>query len=166
MQKSLNGSDVLSEVAAHLKIDLCSLVAGCAFWAPIGKNCVVPIHQNVCRARLGKGEKRRETVNGITFDDNTKANRALKNSLKHVGHFKAFEVCHIWPDTCYDVRYHTTLANLVMLPRALAGLTDHDQAIQKCLQYRSWELYGWHPEDEAQPKKPEKYPTNWRDPIE
>jgi len=165
MQKSLEGSNVLGEVAAHLGIDLCSLVAGCAYWAPKESDCIKPVYLNVRRARTNKGEERRTTMDRITFDDNTKANFALKNTLKHVAKFKGFEVCHIWPDSCYDERYHTTLANLVLLPRAIASLTDHDQLIQQCLQYRSWELYKWHPENKAQPKKPNKYPTNWLDPI-
>lgn len=168
MHESLNGSDVLREVATHLGIDLCSLVAGCAFWAPNEENTKVPKFPKICRARKGKGEKRRETVDGITFDDNTYANKALKAALKHAVRFegfKGFAVCHIWPDTCYDPRYHTLLANLVLLPSALASLTDHYDEIEKCLQYRSWELYKWHPQEKKQPKKPRSYPENWRSPI-
>ena len=25
-------------------------------------------------------------------------------------------MCHLWPETCYDERYHTSLANLVLPP--------------------------------------------------
>lgn len=32
------------------------------------------------------------------------------------------------------------------------------------LQYRALELFGWHPEDKAEPRKPENYPTDWFDP--
>jgi hypothetical protein len=75
-----------------------------------------------------------------------------------------FECCHIWPNTCYDVRYHTVIANLVLLPRALAGLTDHDPQVQAALQYRSFELYRWHPEEWPAPERPAGFADQWRDP--
>jgi hypothetical protein len=164
MPEHLSGADVLNEVARGLKIDLCRLVAGCAYWAPVAESCKTPIHPTVRRARPGKGEKRGRTEEGGRFDDNSYAKQALKSALKPLK-FEEFAVCHIWPNTCYDERYHTVLANLVLLPSALASLTDHDRRIEQCLQYRSWELYRWHPEGTAQPQKPEGYPDNWREPI-
>jgi hypothetical protein len=164
MPEPLNGADILHKVTADLEIDLCRLVAGCAYWAPKEGSCKNPVHPTVRRARPGKGEKRGKTGEGGRFDDNSYAKQALKSALKPLK-FEGFAVCHIWPDTCYDERYHTVLANLVLLPSALASLTDHDRRIEQCLQYRSWELYGWHPEDTAQPQRPEGYPDNWREPI-
>ncbi len=164
MPEHLSGADVLNEVARGLKIDLCRLVAGCAYWAPVAESCRNPVYPKVRRARTSKGEVRGRTAEGDILDDNSYANLALKNALRPMK-FKGFAACHIWPDSCYDKHYHTVLANLVLLPSALASLTDHDRRIEQCLQYRSWELYEWHPEGTAQPQKPEGYPDNWREPI-
>jgi hypothetical protein len=75
----------------------------------------------------------------------------------------ALHVCHVWPETCYDVRYHTSLANLVLLPAPLAGLSDHHKAVAECLRYRSYELFGWYPEEVSAPVKPLGYPpaSDW-----
>lgn len=73
-----------------------------------------------------------------------------------------WETCHVWPKSCYDVRYHTAPANLVLLPRAIAGLTDHDPDVLAALQFRAFELYGWHPEEVPPPPRPPGYPETWR----
>ena len=57
------------------------------------------------------------------------------------------------------------IANLVLLPRALAALTDHSPEVQQVLQFRSFELYGWYPAGQEQPTKPAHYPTEWREPM-
>jgi hypothetical protein len=53
---------------------------------------------------------------------------------------------------------------MVLLPRSLAALSDHDAEIQASLKYRAYELYGWYPEGADIPVKPAFYPTNWREP--
>ena len=118
---------------------------------------------NVRRAR--RGETRGQIIDGIRLDDNTFANLAIKRALGlRRAEVVGFETCHIWPRTCYDPRYHTALANLVLLPRALAGLSDHDIEIQKSLQYRAYELYDWYPEGVEVPQRPSLYPSVWRPP--
>jgi hypothetical protein len=103
--------------------------------------------------------------NGQGLDDNSYANLAIKRALGiHRTKLIGFECCHIWPNTCYDARYHTVIANLVLLPRALAGFTDHDPQVQAALQYRSFELYRWHPEEWPAPERPTGFPDQWRDP--
>jgi len=160
---TINGNAVLQEVVQELKISLPALVAGAAFWAPPTSSATAAKYPNARRVR--KGEQRGKTVDGVVLDDNTWANKALKQTLSHIGKFKDFAVCHIWPQTCYDQRYHTMPANLVLLPRELAGLTDHNREIEQCLQYRAWELYHWHPEKTPEPTKPDNYPDNWREPV-
>ncbi len=161
---TIRGKDVLDTVADLLKIDLPRLVAGCAFWSPVCPEATMAVYPNVRRAR--SGEKRGTvTPDGIRFDDNTFANRVPKVLLAHQGKFEGFAVCHIWPQTCYNAHYHTMPANLVLLPRELAGLSDHNRAVEQCLQYRAWELYGWYPVGQAQPEKPANYPDNWREPV-
>lgn len=111
------------------------------------------------------GELRAQIKDGERLDDNSYANNALKRALgRPHGKLVGFEVCHIWPQSCYDARYHTVLANLVLLPRPLAGLTDHDPEIQAALQFRAFELYHWFPADVPAPQRPEYYPANWREP--
>jgi hypothetical protein len=100
----------------------------------------------------------------VRFDDNSYANVAIKRATGLGKSAEGFEACHIWPLTCYDERYHTAIANIVLLPRALAGLSDHAIEIQSALQYRAFELYGWFPHGVPQPIKPEFYPSNWREP--
>jgi hypothetical protein len=160
----INGTVVLEKVADQLNIDLLKLVAGCAFWSPVDAGATKAKHPHIRRARSGEKPKT-VTPEGIRLDDNTSANKVLKDRLSHLGKFEGFAVCHIWPQTCYQERYHTMPANLVLLPRELAGLTDHNRAVEQCLQYRAWELYGWYPEDKAKPKKPTNYPDNWREPA-
>jgi hypothetical protein len=77
---------------------------------------------------------------------------------------EGFEACHIWPRTCYDERFHTAIANLVLLPRALAGLSDHDPEIQASLQYRAHEPYSWYPDGADIPQRPAFYPSRWPTP--
>ena len=161
---TIHGNDVLDTVAAQLRIDLAKLVAGCAFFSPVSPEAAIAVYPNIRRAR--SGEKRGTvTREGIRLDDNTYANNVIKALLAHQGKFEGFAVCHIWPQTCYNERYHTMPANLVLLPRELAGLTDHNRSIEKCLQYRAWELYGWHPDEQMPPEKPANYPNNWRAPA-
>lgn len=160
---TINGNAVLQEVVQKLNISLPALVAGAAFWAPPTPSATTPRYPNTRRFR--KGEKLGKSADGVVLDNNTWANITLKRTLSHVGKFKDFAVCHIWPQTCYEERYHTVPANLVLLPRELAGLTDHNREIEQCLQYRAWELYCWHPEESPQPTKPDNYPDNWREPV-
>jgi len=132
----INGTVVLEKVADQLNIDLLKLVAGCAFWSPVDAGATKAKHPHIRRARSGEKPKT-VTPEGIRLDDNTSANKVLKDRLSHLGKFEGFAVCHIWPQTCYQERYHTMPANLVLLPRELAGLTDHNRAVEQCLQYRA-----------------------------
>ena len=111
------------------------------------------------RAKKGlkRGNITKDPILGdITLDDNTKANYAIKKAvlegLKKYGiHnadidiFKGFEACHIWADTCYNPRYHTSVANLVLIPREIAGLTDHCDAVKELLKYESFKRFRFLP---------------------
>ena len=120
-------------------------------------------------------QKRGEKCGDITFDDNTYANNAIKLAMlkgleKYGIHgssrqiFKGFETCHIWPETCYDARYHTSVANIVLLPREIAGLTDHCQAVEDLLKYEAWKRFGFKPDEADVPAKPKNYSKIiWRD---
>ena len=127
------------------------------------------------RARVG--QKRREVIGNITLDDNTYANSAIKYAIlegleKYGIHkrdkqiFKGFEACHIWPNTCIDARYHTSVANLVLIPREIAGLTDHCDAVVELLKYEAWKRFGFKPEEEDVPQRPKYYKdVIWRNTL-
>jgi hypothetical protein len=164
-------SNLLSESVQRHDIHLSLLVADTGLWAnsefhhrlvrDTGSAAMFP---KVRRARIGQGEHRGQIHDGVRFDDNSYANVAIKRATGLGKSAEGFEACHIWPLTCYDERYHTAIANIVLLPRALAGLSDHAVEIRTALQYRSFELYGWFPDGDLQPQKPKFYPTRWREP--
>jgi hypothetical protein len=163
---------MLLQATQRHQIHLSLLVADTALWAHpevhqrlISQTGCAAIFPTVRRARTSKGESRCQTIDGIRLDDSTYANTAIKRALGlDRSEVDGFEACHIWPKTCYDQRFHTAIANLVLLPRALAGLSDHDPEIQASLQYHAFELYSWHPEGTTAPQKPAFYPTKWRPP--
>ncbi len=161
---------MLDAVKRH-DIHLSLLVADTGLWVnPEFHNRLVrdtgsaAMFPKVRRARIGQGEHRGQIVDGVRFDDNSYANVAIKRAAGLGKSAEGFEACHIWPLTCYDERYHTAIANIVLLPRALAGLSDHAIEIQMALQYRAFELYRWFPNGVSQPEKPEFYPSHWREP--
>lgn len=164
-------SELLLETVKRHDIHLSLLVADTGLWVnPEFHNRLVrdtgsaAMFPKVRRARIGQGEHRGQIVNGVRFDDNSYANVAIKRASGLGKSAEGFEACHIWPLTCYDERYHTAIANIVLLPRALAGLSDHAIEIQMALQYRAFELYRWFPKGMPQPVKPDFYPSNWREP--
>ncbi len=155
----INGRDVLASATNDsIKCMFLELVAKSSIWTPKEKVTEAPIYPNVRRGR--KEDKGRE-IAGVRIDDNTYANAAIKKAISKDVKFEDFEVCHIWPGTTYDERYHTLLQNLVMLPRALAALSDHMEDVISLLKYRAWELYGWHPAGTEIPQKPAFYPSSW-----
>lgn len=171
MRAKIVASELLFEAVKRHDIHLSLLVADTGLWAnPEFHNRLVrdtgsaAMFPKVRRARIGQGEHRGQIVDGVRFDDNSYANVAIKRAAGLGKSAEGFEACHIWPLTCYDERYHTAIANIVLLPRALAGLSDHAIEIKTALQYRAFDLYRWFPKDVPQPLKPEFYPSNWREP--
>ncbi len=160
-KKRLNGDDLL-ELESFKKMEnpLMDLIAESAIWVDPSRVPQHPIYPNVRRGY--HDEKKKTEIAGIYIDDNTYANHAIKRAISKNIEFENYITCHIWPGTPYDVRYHTQLANLVLIPRALAGLSDHFAGVIDVLKYRSWELYGFYPAGENQPQKPSYYPEKWR----
>jgi hypothetical protein len=160
----LNGDDVLLKATTELGIDLPRLIAKSAIWA--NRAVFDALRKGHAHAawfpdcRRGKnGEPKRGMANGVRFDDNTMANLAIKLAVfGSRDRCTRMHVCHVWPETCYDVRYHTSIVNLVLLPAPLAGLSDHHKTVSECLRYRSYELFGWYPEEAGPPMKPIGYP--------
>jgi hypothetical protein len=163
----VNGIDELTKAIKKLNIDLVSLVAETAIWADpsfCDDPGTVVLYPDIRRGK--SGEKKGTIINGIRIDDNTYANTAIKRAcgINKKG-IKNYETCHIWPDTCYDERFHTAIPNLVLIPNAIAGLSDFFDDVIKALQYHSYELYNWYSEGYQIPTRPKNYPTNWRKPT-
>ena len=141
---------------------LCRLVARTAVWAPMSAVAKQRPEKFRHVRRKPKDPPKGKTVDGITYDDNTIPNRRMKAAMKrYFGILIApqeYEVCHIWEETCYDKLYHTDLRNLVLIPRALASLSDHDPAVSSMLKYHAYTIFdGWLPEGVDCPNKPDGY---------
>ena len=158
----------------RLGIDLPALVAEVSLWAPPAAHArhVTPenpsgaVNPAVRRARPGSGERAGEVVGGVRLDRNNYAGAAIREALGGRGKALAgYQACHVWPATCYDPRYHTALANLVLVPSPLVSLTDHDPEVIAALQFRAFELYGWHPVEASPPTRPARYPSGWLPPA-
>lgn len=174
-----DGPTILREAMERYKINFFPLVAATSFWAHpeaykllLEDNRERGFRQNgafyphVRRAREKHEERGQRIRNGtILLDDNTYANNAIKKMIGVSGNIQHFETCHIWPDSAYNEGTHTAIANLVLLPKDLASLTDHNEEIQDLLKYRSYELYHWRPGNKSIPRRPASYPSNWREPF-
>lgn len=94
-----------------------------------------------------KGDKDSHDPN-VILDDNTHPNLQIKRAicigmnipLSKTSLFKNYVVCHIWGEP-YDKRAFCSLVNLVLIPKAIYGLTDHHDFIKRILQKRSIELF-------------------------
>jgi hypothetical protein len=169
--EELNGIGELVKALKKFDIDLVKIIAETSIW--VSPEVCEQLKQKtgdvVWSQKVRRGhsdEKKGDLINGIRIDDNTYANRAIK---KAVGidrtKIKDYTTCHIWEGTCYDEHYHTAIPNLVLIPSAIAGLSDYFEEIINALKYRSYELYGWYPKKESRPEKPCNYPDNWKEPI-
>ena len=169
--RAFDARQMLDEANAKHETRLEMLIAETALWAhpethhrQIREHGSAAVYPGIRRLRVGQGEKR-GISNKVALDDNSYANLVIKRAIGvHRSRVVGFECCHIWPNSCYDTRYHTVIANLVLIPRALASLTDHDPGVQAAIQYRAYELYAWHPEEQSILEKPVNYPENWLEP--
>lgn len=114
------------------------------------------------KSESNKGERSQEPpqpdpagIGFIIYDDNSAANEAIKKAIIKgfpewmrckYDNFKDYEACHIWDETCYEHRFHTSVFNLVLLPRSIAGLTDHCSAVKEILQYEAAMRFGVYPD--------------------
>jgi len=111
----------------------------------------------------------------IVVDDNTCANQYIKKAIiesferKYNTHFTGvsytnfanYEACHVW-DLPGDRRYYASIANLVLVPRDLAKLTDHNYRVKELLRYEVYRRFGFVPLNKTIPQPPKYYPTVWR----
>nr|MCR5246556.1 hypothetical protein [Paludibacteraceae bacterium] len=89
----------------------------------------------------------------VKYDNNNMANQAIKKAVNagltcRLGEYKLFEgymACHIWDDSCHNNLFHTSVFNLVLLPKAIGGLTDYNSNVKKLLQYEAAWRFGVYP---------------------
>lgn len=168
----LDGNHLLQTVAKKYNLHFAQVVAETSLWAsPVVHQFLVQhtgtaaLYPHIRRYKPHT-EKVGIGIDGVRLDNNSYANQAIKVAIGvDRSNLVSFETCHIWPNTCYDERFHTAIANLVLLPRAIASLSDYDPEVQAALQYRAYELYDWYPAGEAVPVRPPMYPTFWREPF-
>ena len=151
------------ELFKSISNQLIDLIAKSSIWVLPENVSSKAVYPNVKR---GEAKNKGKIIDGIRIDDNTYANRAIKEAVSKSIKFESYAVCHIWPKTTYDERYHTLLQNLVLIPRILAALSDYYEDVINVLKYRAYELYGWYPEGVERPIKPDYYPQKWSELIQ
>lgn len=181
--KKFNARSSLNQALKDTDIDLGKLIAKTAlFVSPETAQYLKSNNTNDeyiwrenCKRKESSKGKKGYADDGIYLDDNTIANGAIKKALGYdPKEFYEYEVCHIWHKSCYDIRYHTSIVNLVLIPRSIAALSDFNIDIIKLLQYRAYELYNWYPKtykidgsdfNPSQPQKPNNYNYEWQEPL-
>lgn len=167
----MNGDNELKIALQNLNIDLSQLIAQTSIWVhPATIKIIQSITSNPnaqwiinCR-RKKSNEKRRIKINGTLLDDNTYANQGIKICTNNISTPNTYTTCHIYQDSCYDPNYHTSLCNLVLLPRAISSFSDFHKPIIDLLKYRSYEIYGFY--INTIPSKPNNYNSlRWNSPI-
>ncbi|MDE6223772.1 MAG: hypothetical protein K2M49_08790 [Muribaculaceae bacterium] len=160
-KRVLDGDEITSlDMFQSIEPKLIDIIAATAIWVSPDKISMNPVYPDTKR---GRAKDKGNVIDGIRIDDNTYANVAIKKAISGSIDFKNYMVCHIWPGTTNNERYHTLLANLVLIPRILANLSDYFNAVIDVLKYRSYELYGWHPDGTEVPQRPSYYPKVWRE---
>lgn len=89
-----------------------------------------------------------------------------------------FILCNNFPRRRRDVQFnhvysasgdpesYTNLANICVTPSFLAKLTDTNAEVRALLQYRAFDLYGWHPRHAETPREPKRYYSLcWASPL-
>ena len=163
-----SGIEGLMAAAKKLEINFISLVAETAIWS--SPEVFIELKKSnpngtwyPNRRRAKKNEKKGTKQGNIVFDDNTHARNAIKKATGINEEIKDYTACHIWTKSCYDHRYHTCIANLILVPSPIASLTDHHHHVVECLKFRAFEIYGWYHEEKETPTRPICYPSNWKD---
>jgi hypothetical protein len=92
------------------------------------------------------------------YDDNTTPRWALlwAHGYKIASHPSGWTFAHVWT-AADDIDSYTHLANIVMVPEPLAGLTDKEGPLTSYLKYHAFAIYGWKPKDAPVPVKPDSY---------
>jgi hypothetical protein len=153
----IRGDDLLREVieAVGGRKSMLRIVARCSIWAkPEIVDLVNAGNKKWCKdldANVGgiwfPGTARGQSIaQGARKQYNEKASAAMWAAvgLKHEA--SSFNVCHVWQDTAQNQKCYTALANLVILPTAIHGLSEHWALAREFLHWKSYSLFHWLPE--------------------
>lgn len=94
----------------------------------------------------------------VMWDDNTTPRWALlwSHGIPDTAHPKGWTFAHVW-GTGKDPDAYTHLANLVMMPEALASLSDKDGPLCNYFRFHAESVYGWRPDGFGETAKPEGF---------
>jgi hypothetical protein len=93
--------------------------------------------------------RRRPATPGARPQFNEKAQRAIWTAVGVKFKYGTVSACHIWEKTATRPNCYTALANLVLLPRAIAGLSDHWPLAWAFLRWKSYKAFKWSPSGRA-----------------
>ncbi|HKZ58747.1 MAG TPA: hypothetical protein VJ547_02710 [Candidatus Thermoplasmatota archaeon] len=144
---------------------LLDLIGRFSLWVDIRVVRAVPVvYPKTARAPTGR--IRQGTVHrGIRYWTNQPAEAAIMRALgSRPDAISGIIVCHVYPGSPYSPRHFTNLANLFIVPRALASFTEWGPVLA-ALQWHAFELYGYSgPPDKAR-RRPPRLPRRWRAPT-
>jgi hypothetical protein len=157
MTAMLDGDQFLDEEIGDKGEQLVALVARCCLWA--NKEIVKAVDSD-------NAERGIKTTGGLWFPGtargqatkttkrkqfNEKAKIAIFSAAGLNDGYKSgtFHACHVWEKTAGKPNCYSALANLVILPRSLHGLSEHWPVAQKFLQWKSHQLFRWQPKSKG-----------------
>lgn len=91
----------------------------------------------------------------VHIDDNQMPQKMMREVLRNRYNrsYEGYHVCHIWQNTCQDRHCFTNYANVILLPNALASLSDYGDDTIEILMKKSHEKFSWLPDNKKIVKK-------------
>lgn len=162
----MDGNEVMKFWLEEHRQMLCQAIAEFAVFCPVAEYDKMKLkdsdgeayfrHNGNLIRRARTDETRRTVKDGVYLEDNSDINGKFKRLVKMSG-CKNYITCHIY-DLPYEADAFSAVANIVLLPEIIAGLSDTCDDVKRLLRYRVFELYGWRPRNQkTAPKKPEGY---------
>ena len=104
--------------------------------------------KKVSQKDIQKGEEYHVKGECFIWDGNAAINSKFKQ-LTSMQKCKNYMVCHIYGGLSHNPEIFSSTANLVLLPKVLAGLSDHCGIIQDLLAHRAYQMFKWYPQSEG-----------------
>lgn len=107
-------------------------------------------------------EKRKEWVDGAKLWTNEPPQKAFFTAIgSKSSRYKNCNLCHLYEKSVYLPKHYTNLANITVVPKSLASLTECFP-VQEVLKWHSYKLFGYKGPEGKAPVKPSYYPADWR----
>jgi hypothetical protein len=118
------------------------------------------VYPNTRRKR--SREKREEWVDGAKLWTNEPPQEAFFSAIgSKRSRYKNYNLCHLYEESAYLPKHYTNLANITVVPKSLASLTECFP-VQEVLKWHSYQLFGYKGPNGKAPVKPPYYPPAWR----